>query len=138
MKTLTAEKTLKQIQRHAEKIKNDEAHTLVDMTPGDMWAQGDVGLICLAALPKGCVLEKKPSAQLAPGTTQGSRHCITDLSSVRLHRLADPTPLDGPIIEAPSGVTVDHPEHGSISLPPGLYGCVYQRAFSDDLRRVQD
>jgi hypothetical protein len=138
MKTLTAEKELTRIQKHAEKIRNDDAHTLADMTPGDMWAQGDVGLICLASLPDGCTVEKKPSAQLAPGTTQGSRHCITDLSAVRLHRLADPTPLDGPIIEAPQGVTVNHPEHGAITLPPGIYGCVYQRAYADDLRRVQD
>jgi len=138
MKTLTAEKTLKQIQRHAEKIKNGEPHTLADMTTGDMWAQGDVGIVCLAGLPKGCTPDKRPSAQLAPGTTQGSRHCIADMKSVRLHRLDNPTPLDGPIIEAPLGVTIDHPEHGAITLPPGVYGVVYQRAYADELRRVQD
>lgn len=138
MKTLTAEKELTRIQRHAEKIRNDEPHVIATASTGDMWPQGDVGLICLDGLPSGCTIEKNPSAQLAPGTTQGSRHCITDLASVRLYRLADPTPLDGPIIEAPSGVTVDHPEHGAITLPAGVYGCIYQRAYADELRRVQD
>lgn len=138
MKTLTAEKELTRIQTHAEKIRNDEAHEIATASPGDMWAQGDIGIVCLASLPAGSVLEKKPSRQLAPGTTQGSRHCIADMSNVRLHRLADPTPLDGPVIEAPQGCAIEHPEHGNVTLPPGVYGVIYQRAYADELRRVQD
>lgn len=138
MKTMTAEKEFTRIQRHAEKIRNDESHTIETMSAGDMWAQGDIGLVCLAALPKNCEPIKNPSAQLAPGTTQGSRHCIADMATVRLLKLTDATPLDGPIIDAPQGVTVAHPEHGDVSLPPGVYGCVYQRAYADELRRVRD
>jgi hypothetical protein len=138
MKTLTAEKEFTRIQRHAEKIANDAAHEVVTASPGDMWAQGDIGLICLKGLPEGCVVDTRPVAQLAPGMTQGSRHCIADIMSVRLHRLADPTPLDGPIIEASEGFTVTHPEHGDVSLPAGTWGVIYQRAYADDLRRIQD
>ncbi len=138
MKTLTAEKEFTRISRHAGRIANDGEHAIKTMSAGDFWAQGDIGLVCLPGLPDGCNPDTKPSAQLAPGTTQGSRHCVSDMERVRLHRLADPSPLDGPIIEAPQGCTIEHPEHGNVTLPPGIYGVIYQRAFADDLRRVQD
>jgi hypothetical protein len=138
MKTLTAEKEFTRIQRHAENIRNDEPHAVETASAGDMWAQGDIGLVCLASVPKGATLVANPSAKLAPGTTQGSRHILSDMTSVRLHRLKDATPLDGPVIDAPRGCTVTHPEHGDVSLPPGVYGVIYQRAFADELRRVQD
>ena len=132
------ETAFRRVQKQAEKIKNDDAHTIATCSPGDMWPQGDIGILCLASLPKGAKLDHRPTAQLAPGTTQGSRHCITDLSSVTIFRLAEPTPLDGPVIEAPTGFTVEHPEHGNVTLPPGIYGVIYQRAYADELRRVLD
>ena len=138
MKTITAKKALTQIQTHAEKIKNDDAHVIETCSPGDMWAQGDVGILCIESVPAGATLIEKPSRQLAPGTTQGSRHCIADMATVRLYRVADANPLDGPVIDAPHGVTVEHPEHGDISLPSGVYAVIYQRAYADELRRVQD
>ena len=134
----TAEREIAAIQSHAEKIRNDDAHEVATASPGDTWAQGDVGIICLDRLPAGCRAEPKPAAQLAPGETQGSRHCLTDLASVRLYRLADATPLDGPVIDAPQGCTIAHPEHGDVTLPAGIYGVIYQRAYADELRRVQD
>ena len=134
----TAEKEIAAIQSHAEEIRNDGAHTIATASPGDTWAQGDVGIVCLAKLPDGCRRDPRPNAQLAPGQTQGSRHCLADLSSVDLYRLQDRTPLDGPIIEAPKGCTITHPEHGDVTFPPGVYGVIYQRAYADELRRVQD
>src|ERR1043166_7898038 len=103
MKTMTAEKEFVRIQKHAEKIRNDEGHKIETASSGDMWAQGDVQFVYLDSIPKGCKPDAKPSRQLAPGTSQGSRHCLTDMTAVRLHRIADPTPLDGPVIEAPCG-----------------------------------
>jgi hypothetical protein len=84
------------------------------------------------------VQERKPSLQLAPGTSQGSRHCLESLEGITVFRLADQTPLDGPILEAPSGLRVNHPEHGDVTLRPGVYAVVYQRAFAEELRRVED
>lgn len=138
MKTLTATGVFTRIQKHAEEIKNDGEHFVPTASTGDMWAQGDVGIVCLEKLPRGCTKVANPSAQLAPGTTQGSRHCIADLSIVTLYVAADATPLDGPVIDAPSGVKIEHPEHGDVTLCPGVYAIVYQRAFADELRRVQD
>ena len=134
----TAENAIADIQRHAETIRNDEAHTVATASPGDTWAQGDLGIVCLKKLPAGSRAEPNPIPQLAPGSTQGSRHCLTDLSAVNLYRAHDATPLDGPIIEAPTGCTITHPEHGDVTLPPGIYGVIYQRAYADELRRVQD
>jgi hypothetical protein len=134
----TAEREIDAIQSHAEAIRNDGAHEVATASPGDTWAQGDVGIVCLAGLPAGCRLDPNPTAQLAPGETQGSRHCLTDLAAVNLYRMGDATPLDGPVIEAPQGCTIAHPEHGDVTLPPGTYGVIYQRAYADELRRVQD
>jgi hypothetical protein len=133
-----SETAFRRVQRQAESIKNDAAHTVETCSAGDAWAQGDLLIVCLPALPTDAKPDPHPSAQLAPGTTQGSRHCIGDLAAVKLYRLTDPTPLDGPLIEAPAGVTIEHPEHGNVTLPAGVYAVVYQRSFGEDLRRVQD
>ena len=144
MKTATAsrpvspEAAFRRVQAQAEAIRNDEAHTIETCSPGDAWAQGDVLIVCLPAMPDDVHPDPMSIAQLAPGTTQGSRHCVRDLAKVRLYRPSNPTPLDGPVIEAPEGVTIEHPEHGDVTLPAGVYAIVYQRAFADELRRVQD
>lgn len=135
---MTAERALKQIGAHAEKIKNDEHQQVGEMSPGDTWAQGDVGIVRLEKIPDGCKPMENPSSQLSPGTTQGSRHCLESLEGLRLFVLADPTPLDGPVIDAPQGMRVNHPEHGDVSFGPGVYGVIYQRQYAEELRRVQD
>lgn len=129
---------LRSLQQHAEAIKNDGEHAIATMSPGDAWAQGDIGIVCLSAVPDECHAIDEPSLQLAPGDTQGSRHCLDSLEGVRLHQIADATPLDGPVIEAPVGCRINHPEHGDVLLPAGVYAIVYQRAYADELRRVQD
>lgn len=135
---MTAERSLEQIASHAEAIKNDEHQQAGEMSPGDVWAQGDVGIVRLESLPEGCTPIKEPSLQLAPGTTQGSRHCLASLDGVRLFQLSNPGPLEGPVIDAPQGMRVNHPEHGDVSFGPGVYGVVYQRQYAEELKRVQD
>lgn len=132
------QKAFRDVQKHAEEIKNDGEHTVANRSPGDMWAQGDIGILCLAELPNDAEFDPKPQSQLSPGNTQGSRHCIVDLPAVKIYRLKSATVLDGPIVDAPCGFKVDHPEHGAITMPPGVYGIVYQRSFAEELRRVQD
>jgi hypothetical protein len=133
-----APKAFVEVAAHAEKIKNDAAHKVEIIDIGEAWAQGDIAIIRLAGLPQGANPIDRPSAQLALGTTQGSRHVIADMATVKLYTLPDATPLDGPIIESSCGFTVEHPEHGDVSLPAGTYAVVYQRAFAEELRRIED
>lgn len=138
MKTMTAEKSLEQIAKHAEKIKNDEHQTAGEMSVFDTWGQGDLGIVRLEKVPNGCTVIKNPSSQLATGNTQGSRHCLESLDGLTLYQLPKAGPLDGPIVDAPNGMRVNHPEHGDVTFRPGVYGVVYQRQYAEELRRVRD
>src|SRR5262249_5969606 len=130
---------LGRVQESAETIRNDETQRFPEAaSDGDIARQGDVYLEKLERVPTGCTLEPNPVAQLAPGTTQGSRHILDSLVGVTVYRLANPTPLDGPILDLSTERTVTHPEHGNIVLPPGVYGVTYQRAFAEEVRRVAD
>lgn len=134
----SSKRAFSELARHAEKIKNDEHQTAGEMSVGDFWAQGDIALFRLEGVPAGAVPEKDPQPQLAPGTTQGSRHCLESLAGITMFRHASPTALDGPILDAPKGLRVNHPEHGDVTLLPGVYAVVYQRQFAEELRRVAD
>ena len=83
-------------------------------------------------------LVKNPSLQLAPGTTQGSRHCLDSLNGVKVYQLKTPTPLDGPVLDLAEERSIPHPDHGHWILPPRAYNVTYQRHFAGELRRVQD
>lgn len=126
------------LRNHLESIKNDDPHVFEHMDVGDMWAQGDVGIMRIELIPKGVTEIKNPSAQLAPGSTQGSRHIIADMAGVRMFSIADATALDGPIVDCKSAMTITHPEHGDVTVPAGTYAIVYQRAFADELKRQKD
>lgn len=135
--TINATTAYRAIKTHAEEIKNDELQRVETCSVGDAWAQGDVLLVCLEAVPQGAE-RVKTERQLAPGTSQGSRHLLDALGGIVMYRLPNPTPLDGPVIEAERRFVVTHPEHGDISLPAGVWGVVYQRQFAEELRRVAD
>lgn len=134
----TAEEVFTGVQSRAEEIANDAERVIEVMDVGDEVRQGDVYLTMIGKVPAGAVLVKSPGVQLAPGTTQGSRHCLRSLDRVRLWEVKDAGPLDGPIIEVSVGCVIDHPEHGNRSLPAGVYAVTYQRAFAAELRRVAD
>ena len=139
MTTMTAENSLSQVQSTAEAIRNDEPQRFSEAASvGDVARQGDIYLEKLAGVPDGCTLEEKPLSQLAPGTTQGSRHIIDSLEGVTVYRLSNPTELDGPILDLATERTITHPEHGNLIMPPGVYGVTYQRAFAEEIRRVAD
>ena len=109
-------------------------------TPGDSWRQGDVYITLLAGLPEEVVSEGQPGLQLAPGTSQGSRHCLDNLDGVQVYRLRRPGMLDGPILATTRERTITHPEHGDLVLPPGTYAISYQRSMDAEerQRRVED
>lgn len=129
---------------HAERIKNDNPHDLSNMEVNDEWRQGDLRI---RRLPDDYVeknakvlqLVENPDTQLAPGTTRGSRHCIRTLDNVKVYRRKDATALDGPILLLGKPNDIVHPEHGDCeNIPAGVIGIAYQRAYADELRRVQD
>ena len=141
MATITAETALKKISARAERIKNDETQRFPEAaSPGDSWRQGDLYITLLAGRPIEAVKQDKPEKQLAPGTTQGSRHCLDSLAGVTIYRLPVPQMLDGPVIECKKERTITHPEHGNVILPPGTYAISYQRSVDAEQRqrRVED
>ncbi len=113
------------------------------MQPGDYFRQGDIYLEQLArynakdTYPFG-LKTINPVRRLAPGNTQGSRHCLSTLDGVVMYRRISESPLDGPIFESKEKITVEHPEHGHVTLPPGIYAVTYQRQYAEELKRVAD
>ena len=89
-------------------------------------------------MPSDAIKIDHPSAQLADGETQGSRHCLDDVRSVTQYRLVNPTVLEGNVIDAPAGMLITHPEHGDMAFAPGVYQIGYQRQYAEELRRVLD
>lgn len=132
-----ATKVFSEIVDAAEKIKSDSKQRFPEAaSAGDYWRQGDLYITLLGAVPlqfANCKVDR----QLAPGTTKGSRHILSH-SQVRMYRHPNADVLTGPVIECKRRVTVTHPEHGDIVLPPGVYGITYQRAYAEELRRVAD
>lgn len=132
---------VRSVSETAERIKSDAKQRFPEAASvSDFVRQGDIYITLLAGVPGGAVRVENPSAQLAPGTTQGSRHCLSSLKSTTVYRLKSPTPYDGPILEVKRQVTITHPEHGDWVLPPGCYGISYQRTEDSEgrIRRVQD
>lgn len=149
-KVITPSKAYSEVLSFVEKIKNDEHATVSTMSPGDVIRQGDLYIIALESpIPGG----KPSSHQLAPGTTQGSRHVVEgdcDVLSVDEKKALDSiqklvpatkgkTLFIGPMIEARGPVRITHPEHGDRTIPgDASYLVTYQRTWANEIRRTQD
>lgn len=138
--TMTAEKAIGEIQESAEKIKSDAPQRFSEAASvGDTHRQGDIYITMLEGVPKGA--KSIPNRrQLAEGSTQGSRHCIDSFDGVTMFEKKDKTQFDGPILMLEQERTIEHPEHGNVTLPPGCYGVTYQRDLDAEERerRVAD
>ncbi|MCA9130597.1 MAG: hypothetical protein KDB22_26090 [Planctomycetales bacterium] len=133
----TALEVLRVIQS-SENIQSDAPQRFSDASQdGDYYRQGDVYIVRRDAVPDG-LSRTKLELQLAPGTTKGSRHVLDSGEGVEM--FADPNgdALQGPWLRIDSERTITHPEHGDIICPAGVYEITYQRAYADELRRVQD
>ena len=104
---------------------------------GDAFRQGDIYITRRDVVENRFVLGSV-DLQLAPGTTQGSRHCLDSCEGVEMYRDRNGDALQGPLIRLFVERTITHPEHGDVVLPPGTYEVTYQRAYAEELRRVQD
>ncbi|MCC6149451.1 MAG: hypothetical protein IT461_04300 [Planctomycetes bacterium] len=104
---------------------------------GEAIRQGDIYVRRLAELPaeRG---KKTELRQLAPGTTQGSRHCVEGECTVYAPA-EEWDRLSGPTIEAHKSILITHPEHAHFALPAGVYQVTYQRDFAqEEIDRVED
>jgi len=126
-----------------ESIDNGASHQMPEaFAPGDIYWQGDVGLLMLEQLPRGAVLRSerwKSDLQLAEGNTKGSRHCIPIRfePSVQVHQHGTNDILDGDVLVASKPFDLVHPEHGDhIGYPPGVYRVRYQQ--NAERERVRD
>lgn len=109
---------------------------------GEFVRQGDVYLVCI---DKAAGWKATKNRQLAPGTTQGSRHTVD--ASVMV--LANPNGAQivrvarnrarcfGPQVVSKDRFTVSHPEHADISLPAGTYQVMFQ-VDPQSMQRVRD
>lgn len=142
---------IEEIRESAESLDAAKTERIATASAGDVVRQGDLYLVCLADAPAGTPTKDR---QLTPGTTQGSRHVASGKCSISLaddpaavaatvNRLVKgasvPAELIGPVIRCRGDVTITHPEHGHRVLPAGsIWATVYQRAYAEDIRRVQD
>jgi len=122
--------------------KNNADDTTKYITPkvGVPVAQGDVNLWLLPELPKG-VEKTFANPQLAPGTTQGSRHCIAaeHVNHVQFYKLPNPNVLQGNVMFFEKETRIEHPEHGDHVWPAGSTVIVtFQRRYAEELKRSQD
>lgn len=149
--TLTAERAFQEVQSEAEVIKNDETATIGTVSKGDVIRQGDIYLVAIGSLPK--TRKQIKERQLAPGTSQGSRHILEGVCNIYqcnaeevITLICKAVPnadlhaeLMGPVIETKSGCELTHPEHGNRILPDGeVFASVFQRAFAEEIRRQLD
>jgi hypothetical protein len=107
---------------------------------GDTIRQGDVYVTLLAAVPTGYQKQAKWNQQLAPGTTQGSRHVLDSKTGTTCYIHPSASEFDGPVLLLKQERELTHPEHGNWILPPGIYGITYQRTQDalEQQRRVAD
>jgi hypothetical protein len=138
---MQAATVFQQILDHAQQNKNDSTRRVTPVV-GQVIPQGDINILTLDKLPKAVKSVPAPvNGQLAPGTTQGSRHCIAlkDIKHVDFYVYPDPNPLEGPVLMFNKQVTIEHPEHGNQVWPAGTIVAIgYQRRYAEELRRVQD
>jgi hypothetical protein len=135
---MLATESLQRIQSCAESICCDKPQRFSEGAgPGSSFRQGDLYITLLDGLPAKAD-QVEGEAQLAPGTTKGSRHVLDSLEGVTMYKIRDANVLQGPVFSCVTERTVEHPEHGNVILPPGTYGVTYQRAYAEELRRVAD
>lgn len=135
---MTAQESFTKVLQSAEKIRNDSTQVFPEAASfGDTIRQGDVFITLIESVPANFGASKTV-AQLAPGTTKGSRHILDKPENVEMFVSKDADILTGPVIKVNSQCTVTHPEHGDWVLNKGVYEVTYERAFAKELRRQRD
>lgn len=111
-----------------------ELRMVKSLAVGEWIRQGDVMLLRVSRRPSKFNTETK-NRQLAPGTTQGSRHVLAAGPTIYAKPEGDDALL-GPVIVAKERFLLEHPEHAHFSMPAGTYQCRYQQDYSEVERRA--
>lgn len=145
----TVEQSLKKLEAHKEKIVGGELTVAPGlpqvftrgMAPMDAIAQGDLNLILVESIPDNFKLRKnRDDNQLVPGNTEGSKHCVVDMSTCDVLNppgwSAEYDNLLGPVIVAKSDTTIGHPTHGAVTILAGqTVQCQYQRVWEEEQKK---
>jgi len=144
---MVVEEAVRVVKESAESMHAAKTERIGSPSVGDVVRQGDLYLVCVDSLPQGSITEDR---QLAPGTTQGSRHVlqgdcvihkgvtVSDYPSNQAVSKIHPI-LVGPAFYCKGEVTVTHPEHGDKILPADTtWQVIYQQVWADEVRRVRD
>lgn len=135
---MLATESLNLIQSRAESICCGEPQRFPEAANfGEHVRQGDIYITLLESVPAGAK-PAKPEAQLAPGTTKGSRHVLDSMEGVECFEHPTKDVLQGPVLRLSQERTITHPDHGHWTLSPGTYNITYQRAYAEERRRVAD
>jgi len=97
-----------------------------------MYRQGDILIRRVTKIPDTAVPHH--DRVLRRGTATGHAHALRSSDSSHVFR-------DGAdvFISAQADAYIDHPEHGTISLPPGDYAVTQQREYKPEgIQYVQD
>lgn len=92
-----------------------------EVTP-DFVRQGDIYVWAYRQLPE-YLAPGAQEAQLAPGTTRGSRHVLDALDGVQVFRrlrtddIEFPLELQGPVLYLTQPRVITHPDHSHVHLP---------------------
>lgn len=120
-----------------ERIDCNQPVTVPEMQPEQCWAQGDIGVVRLDRLPDDAKKIHRPAGgQVAPGTTQGSRHCIPEDAPVTYYQVSDGDPLSDLCLVADGPWTLTHPEHAHCTFEAGTYRLIHQQ--NEQRQRVID
>lgn len=148
---------IREIQAHAEKIKNGlgKVHPGQPLefseacTDSDCIWQGDLGLVVRenvtekALKAKGYKLAGNEwNGQLVPGQgkTEGERHCLSNPNGVKCYIPPNwnEESLDGPFMFLPNGGVVAHPVHGDVTIPAGFtVECIYQYQYDEEEKKAR-
>lgn len=107
---------------------------------GDIHWQGDLGILKIESVPADRERMDVPDGQLAEGQTRGSRHVVRQdhMAHVEFFK-SDSHSLNGPVMVAKAPTEITHPDHGHVTVPPGVYQIRFQREqTAASFRRLVD
>jgi hypothetical protein len=148
-KKVSAHDSFLEVESH-EAIRRD-SHERICLEPGDAYPQGDLIFWCIDKMPKKG--DAYVGRQLAPGTTQGSRHLAdgnvdlyipdeesaTEILARLFPKTKGHTQFFGPVILVTEEFTATHPEHGHRTfVGTKTYLTTYQKVWMNEIRRVHD
>lgn len=135
MNTTTTEAAIDRIKSSARSLPEPR---ILRLKIGEVARQGDIYIERVSAIQgKGALVK---SRQLAPGTTKGSRHIVSESEAVVLWK-SSPTLgrksafQVGPAIEAKGDFVISHPEHAWLKFAVGKVTQFFQVFFQADYAR---